>query len=78
MKTTRYFQTTRTRPDRVGILDAWIERAIAQPERRLVQLDGRIRVWGRVPEAEGRYLRVVLFSDGETVRNAFFDRDFAP
>ena len=78
MKTTRYFQTTRARPDRIGILDAWIERTIAEPERRFVQVDGRIRVWRRTPDAEGRYLRVVLLSDGETVHNAFFDRDFKP
>jgi hypothetical protein len=31
-----------------------------------------------VPEAENRYLRVVLLSDGETVHNAFFDRRFTP
>jgi len=31
-----------------------------------------------VPEAEGRILRVVLLEDGETVRNAFFDRGFKP
>lgn len=78
MKTTRYFQTTRIRPDRVAILDAWIERAIAHPERRFVQEDGRIRCWATIPEAEGRHLRVVLLSDGETVHNAFFDRGFVP
>ena len=78
MKTTRYFQMTRERPDRATILDAWIERAIAQPERRFVQADGRIRCWARIPEADGRYLRVVLLSDGETIHNAFFDRSFVP
>jgi len=26
----------------------------------------------------GRWLRVVLLADGETVHNAFFDRDFEP
>lgn len=60
------------------ITDAWIERSIAHPERRLVQADGRIRCWACVPEADGRYLRVVLLSDGETVHNAFFDRGFTP
>ena len=78
MKTTRYFQMTRERPDRAAILDAWIERAISQPERRFVQADGRICCWVRIPEADGRYLWVVLLSDGETVHNAFFDRGFAP
>lgn len=78
MKTTRYFQATRTRPDRVWIRDEWIARTMAHPERRVVQADGRIRCWARVPEANGRYLRVVLLSDGETVHNAFFDRGFVP
>ncbi len=29
-------------------------------------------------ELGGRYLRVILLSDGETVHNAFFDRGFKP
>ncbi|MGH8117666.1 MAG: hypothetical protein ACREPJ_10255, partial [Rhodanobacteraceae bacterium] len=78
MKTTRYFQATRMRPDRAWILDEWIARTIANPERRFVQADGRMRCWARVPEADGRYLRVVLLSDGQTVHNAFFDRSFVP
>lgn len=78
MKTTRYFQSTRSRPDRASIRDEWIERAITNPEKRVVQADGRFRCWARVPEADGRYLRVVLLSDGETVHNAFFDRGFVP
>lgn len=78
MKTTRYFQMTRSRPDRAMILDAWIERVIAHPARRFIQADGRIRCWAGIAEADGRYLRVVLLSDGETVHNAFFDRGFAP
>ena len=28
-------------------------------------------------EAKQRYLRVVTLEDGETVHNAFFDRDFS-
>ena len=59
MKTTRHFQATRTRPDRAEIADAWIERTIVHPEKRFVQADGRIRCLAAVPEAEGRYLRVV-------------------
>ena len=78
MKTTRYFLATRVRPDRAPIRDAWIERVIRTPVRRIIQTDGRIRCWGAVDEAGGRYLRVVLLPDGETVHNAFFDRDFVP
>lgn len=67
----------RQRPDRAPIKMEWIERAIQHPEREHVQLDGRIRRWARIPEAEGRWLRVVLLPDGETVHNAFFDRGAA-
>lgn len=78
MKTTRYFDALRTRPDRTAILDEWIERAIHAPVKEKVQADGRIQRWAQIPEAESRYLRVVLLPDGETVHNAFFDRRFAP
>jgi hypothetical protein len=43
--------------------------------RREVQPDGRIRFWVHVPELE-RHLRVVTLEDGETVHNAFPDRDY--
>jgi hypothetical protein len=46
------------------------------PLKEAVQADGRIRRWAPIAEAEGRYLRVVLLPDGETVHNAFFDRGF--
>ena len=39
--------------------------------------DGRIRRWAYI-DAEAKYLRVILLDDGETVHNAFFDRDFKP
>jgi hypothetical protein len=76
VKTTQYFQAMRTRPDRAMIQEAWIARAIATPIREVIQADGRIRRWTAVPELQGRYLRVVLLADGETVHNAFFDRGF--
>ncbi|MDR3721430.1 MAG: hypothetical protein P4L00_07495 [Candidatus Acidoferrales bacterium] len=41
-----------------------------------IQPDGRIRFWGILPELGGRALRVVTLADGETVHNAFPDRDF--
>lgn len=78
MKATAYFEAIRTRPDRSTIKDEWIERAIQNPIREQVQTDGRIRKWIQVPEMEGRYLRVILLADGETVHNAFFDRGFEP
>jgi hypothetical protein len=51
---------------------------IRWPEAERTQADGRIRRWARIPEAGGRYLRVILLPDGETVHNAFFDRSFRP
>lgn len=76
MKTTRYFDFRRQAPDRAGIRDEWIERVLAAAEHSSVQADGRIRLWGWVAEAGGKWLRVVVLEDGQTVHNAFFDRDF--
>lgn len=78
MKTTSYFSFTRSRPDRAAIRDEWIEATMTAPEHEVVQPDGRIRRWRRIADADGRYLRVVLLADGETVHNAFFDRRFQP
>ena len=76
MKFTPYFLHVRQRPDRQEIRDEWIERVVTDPEAEHIQSDGRIRRWGRIPEAGRKYLRVVLLEDGETVHNAFFDRRF--
>jgi hypothetical protein len=78
VKVTAYFAAVRVRPDRAFIRDEWIERTIWAPVGEHVQADGRIRRWALVPEAENRYLRVVLLADGETVHNAFFDRRYTP
>ena len=78
MKSTRYFLATRTRPDRAMIRDEWIIQAIRVPIAETIQDDGRIRRWACIEDAGGRCLRVVLLEDGETVHNAFFDRDFTP
>ena len=78
MKTTRYFDAIRSRPDRAAVLEAWIDRAISHPQHERVQADGRIRRWARIDDAGGRWLRVVVLADGETVHNAFFDRGFEP
>ena len=78
MKTTRYFeeQVLRKRP---YIQRQWCTEAIVAPIRRETQSDGRIRLWTRVQladETRPRFLRVVTLDDGETVHNAFFDRNF--
>jgi len=75
MKTTRYFNYRRRRPDRKKIKDEWIQRVVGSPVRKEVQSDGRIKIWGRIAEVD-KYLRVILLEDGETVHNAFFDRSF--
>jgi hypothetical protein len=78
LKTTRYFeeQVLRKRP---YIERDWCRKVLAAPIRREVQSDDRIRHWGRISvegEARPRFLRVVTLADGETVHNAFFDRNF--
>jgi len=78
MKFTRYFLAMRQRPDRQAIRLDWIAQVIANPLRKHIQDDGRIRLWAAIEQAEGRYLRIVLLEDGETVHNAFFDRSFNP
>lgn len=78
MKTTRYFETTRIRPDRKEIWDEWIEHVVRCPEKEHIQADGRIRRWARIEQMEDRYLRVIWLPDGETVHNAFFDRGHTP
>ena len=50
--------------------------AIANPLKVEIQADGRMRCWAKIEENDGRYLRVILLEDGETVHNAFFDRNF--
>ncbi len=74
-KVTAYFEYTRLRPDRACIKDEWIEQTIIHPEKVEIQNDSRVRKWAMIKEA-GRYLRVILLEDGQTVHNAFFDRDF--
>ena len=68
----------RQRPDLSFIREEWIQRVMASPEKEVVQHDGRIRRWAAIAEMNGRYLRVILLPDGETVHNAFFDRSFTP
>jgi hypothetical protein len=78
VKTTRYFEeeVLRKRPE---LRADWIESVIRNPVLRVVQADGRVRLWGPVADAGAgvdRMLRVVLLEDGETVHNAFLDRNF--
>ncbi len=75
MKTTEYFnnQVLFKRP---YLKIDWCEKAIKEPLKREVQPDGRIRHWIYVNSEYGKYLRGVTLEDGETLHNAFFDRNF--
>jgi hypothetical protein len=75
MKFTRYFSFIRQRPDRAIIKEEWILKTINHPLKTKAQADGRIRKWSYIEEV-GKYPRVILLEDGETVHNAFFDRGF--
>lgn len=75
MNFTEYFRYTVRRPDRTKIKMDWIEETVKNPDYSEVQSDGRIRKWKKIQE-QGKFLRVILLSDGETVHNAFFDRTF--
>jgi hypothetical protein len=52
----------------------YFEAMSKRPDREVI----RIGCWAPVAEMDGRYLRVILLPDGETVHNAFFDRSFRP
>lgn len=78
MKFTRYFEALRNRPDRAIIQDDWVQYVIDHPVKEVIQKDGRIRRWAPIDKMDGKYLRVILLPDGETVHNAFFDRSFTP
>lgn len=54
----------------------WIETVLANPIKTQLQDNRRISYWGNIPQMQGRVLKVVTLSDGETVHNAFFNRNF--
>ena len=56
----------RQRPDRAKIKMEWIEEVVNNADYTEVQSDGRIRKWRKIRE-QGKYLRVILLSDGETI-----------
>jgi hypothetical protein len=75
---TRYFQEQVLRKRPYLTVEMCLD-IVASPLARAVQPDGRFRFWGEVTlpgEAEARIRRVVILEDGETLHNAFLDRDF--
>ena len=76
MKVTKYFENA-VMLKRTYLSVEVCKYVIDHHVRREIQPDGRIRVWGKFKDS-GKYLRVVLLEDGETIHNAFIDRGFKP
>jgi hypothetical protein len=74
VKTTRYFEE-QVLVKRAYIKREWCQRAIQEPINKEIQTHGRIRHWIYVTELS-KYLRVITLEDGETIHNAFPDRNF--
>ena len=74
MKTTRYFEE-QVLIKRPYLKREWCEQAIQNPIIKVVEPNGGIRYWCYIEEL-GKYLRVVTLDDGETIHNAFPDRNF--
>ena len=74
MKTNRYFEEQVLRK-RTYLRREWCESALMKPCKIEIQPDGRYRYWIYIEEI-GKYLRVVTLEDGETILNAFPDRNF--
>ncbi|MBD2100886.1 hypothetical protein [Leptolyngbya sp. FACHB-261] len=74
MKTTSYFeQKLLERPE---IQREWCRRVLSNPLKVAIQPNGRVSYWAAIGEYENRVLRVIVLEDGETVHNAYFDRNF--
>jgi hypothetical protein len=76
-KFTPYFekQVMRKRP---YLTKEMCVRVVESPVRVESQEQDRYRFWAAVDELQGRFLRVVTFSDKVTIHNAFLDRRFRP
>jgi hypothetical protein len=72
---TAYFENEVLRK-RPFLKKEWCIRIIENPLRVEVQIDNRVRFWGRIVEFGNRVFRVVTLGDGVTIHNAFPDRGF--
>lgn len=75
LKTTGYFDNFASQKHS-EVQREWIEYALKHPVKTAIQPNNRISYWANVPAADNRVLRVITLEDGETVHNAFFDRNF--
>jgi hypothetical protein len=74
LKTTAYFeQKLLERPE---IQREWCARVVTNPLTTTIQANGRISHWAVIAEYGDRVLRVITLEDGETLHNAYFDRNF--
>lgn len=75
-----YFLRRMKAPDRQGITPGICERIVSEPDYRdLDPRNGRWRYWGFAPEVgqSGKWIRVIVLPDGETLFNAHPDRGYA-
>ncbi|KHE91619.1 MAG: hypothetical protein K8F52_07300 [Candidatus Scalindua rubra] len=54
----------------------WCEKVVSSKEFVEKQPDDRFRFWGKIPEFDNKYLRVITLKDQRIIHNAFFDRKF--
>ncbi len=74
MKATRYFEEQVLMKRTYLNLEMCVN-VVSNPLKKEIQEDGRTRYWGFVPELN-KFIRVVVLEDGETIHNAFMDRNF--
>ena len=74
---TDYFENEVLRK-RPYIRKKWCIQVLRNPAYSEPQEHNRYRFWARVPEFDGRFLRVVTLADKLTIHNAFPDRGFRP
>ena len=78
MKTTYYFRRkVRRRHKEIKRHYDQIEQALTHPLRVEPDKKGRTKRWIYLEDVD-KYLRVIVQPDGETVHNAFYDKDFKP
>ncbi len=75
-----YFLRRVEAPDRQGITPESCERIMRKHDYHDVDpRNGRLRYWGFAPEVgeNGKWIRVIVLPDGETLFNAHPDRGYA-
>ena len=79
MKTTAYFDRVTRRKHPEANREDWIEGVLSASAGQDAgdQPEGRIALTGFILEA-GRWMRVIVEEDGETVHTAFFVPDYDP